>query len=118
VAAHCTAHSLRPVLVLHAPPHPDGHTLSTLASTPSGGSSEPRNGPAVPATAARPEEGTALEGHAASPAGGSGSQGRSILLPVDDSEESERACAWAVQHLYRPGDTFHLLRVVPSLPCL
>ncbi|KAI7841145.1 hypothetical protein COHA_005113 [Chlorella ohadii] len=44
--------------------------------------------------------------HAPQP-GGSGAAG---------PEASEKACSWAVEHLRRPGDTFHLLRIIPLLP--
>lgn len=36
--------------------------------------------------------------------------------PNRQADESEKACEWAVQHLRRPGDTFHLLRIIPLLP--
>lgn len=111
VAAHCTAHSPRPVLVLHLPLHAASRERSTQCA---GSLSEPLASPAAPAESG---EGTAAEGGGAGLPGAS-RQERSIVLPVDDSEESERACAWAVQHLYRPGDAIHLLRVVPSLPSL
>ncbi|KAK9863764.1 hypothetical protein WJX84_004934 [Apatococcus fuscideae] len=40
---------------------------------------------------------------------------RNILLPVDDSEGCERACKWAVEHLYRgENDEFHILHIIPS----
>ncbi|GAB4823693.1 hypothetical protein N2152v2_010739 [Parachlorella kessleri] len=41
---------------------------------------------------------------------------RHIVVPVDDSDESERACMWAVQDVYRPGDRVHLMHIVPALP--
>lgn len=37
-------------------------------------------------------------------------------LPCPSAEASERACSWALHHLHRPGDTFHLLRIIPTLP--
>lgn len=37
---------------------------------------------------------------------------RSILVAVDNSEASERACKWAADNLARPGDTIHLMHVV------
>ena len=42
---------------------------------------------------------------------------RVFLAPVEDSEHSERAVAWAVEHLLRPGgaDVLHLLVVVPAM---
>ncbi|KAL3155908.1 hypothetical protein ABBQ32_012905 [Trebouxia sp. C0010 RCD-2024] len=39
---------------------------------------------------------------------------RALLLPVDDTDESERACQWAAENIYRQGDTVHLLHVVPE----
>lgn len=32
---------------------------------------------------------------------------------VFSTQESELACKWAVENLYREGDVFHLLHVVP-----
>lgn len=43
---------------------------------------------------------------------------RHIVVTVDDSDVSERACAWAAHHLARPGDTLHLVHVIPSLPSI
>jgi hypothetical protein len=42
---------------------------------------------------------------------------RVFLAPVEDSEHSERAVAWAVEHLLRPGgaEVLHLLVVVPAM---
>lgn len=39
---------------------------------------------------------------------------RALLLPVDDTDESEYACQWAASNIYRKGDTIHLLHVVPE----
>lgn len=39
---------------------------------------------------------------------------RALLLPVDDTDESEQACQWAARNMYRKGDTIHLLHVVPE----
>eukprot|EP00891_Asterochloris_glomerata_P003738 jgi/Astpho2/3738/Aster-04922 len=41
------------------------------------------------------------------------SPSRNILVPVDDSEENERALSWALENMYRPGDVLHFLHVVP-----
>ena len=38
------------------------------------------------------------------------------LLLAAAAEASERACEWALRHLYRQGDFVHLLRVIPALP--
>ncbi|EFN52877.1 hypothetical protein CHLNCDRAFT_58746 [Chlorella variabilis] len=104
VAAHCVAHSHRPVLVLHAPKR-KGPTqpgilgrLASATATALGGSAEPQHGAAALAT----------EAHQPS--------GRNIVLAVDDSDESEKACSFALSNLYRPGDTFHMLRIIPTLP--
>jgi nucleotide-binding universal stress UspA family protein len=43
-------------------------------------------------------------------------QGRKIVIAVDDSDASSHAAAWAAHHMYRQGDTLHLLHVIPSLP--
>eukprot|EP00890_Picochlorum_soloecismus_P003734 jgi/Picsp_1/4361/NSC_01867-R1_protein len=42
--------------------------------------------------------------------------GRTILLPVDDSEASDRALDWLIEHFYRKKDTIVLLHLIPSLP--
>lgn len=39
---------------------------------------------------------------------------RALLIPVDDTNESEHACSWAASNIYRKGDTIHLLHVVPE----
>ena len=46
----------------------------------------------------------------------SSTTGRTIVIPVDDSAASERACEWAAREMWRPGDILHLLHVIPSLP--
>jgi structural maintenance of chromosome 2 len=51
------------------------------------------------------------EGLMASP--GTGAK-RNILLAVDDSEASERACQWMVDNLLRPDDEVHLFHVVAA----
>lgn len=33
---------------------------------------------------------------------------------MDESEDAVRTFAWALDHIYRPGDTLHLLHVVPA----
>lgn len=38
---------------------------------------------------------------------------RNILVGIDESEASERACDWAVTNLYREGDELHLFHVIP-----
>lgn len=43
-------------------------------------------------------------------------QKRTIVVAVDDSDASERACAWAAAHMCRGGDVLHLLHVIPALP--
>eukprot|EP01023_Acetabularia_acetabulum_P009686 TRINITY_DN14383_c0_g1_i14.p3 TRINITY_DN14383_c0_g1~~TRINITY_DN14383_c0_g1_i14.p3 ORF type:complete len:156 (+),score=26.14 TRINITY_DN14383_c0_g1_i14:551-1018(+) len=40
---------------------------------------------------------------------------RSVVIPVDNSIESERACRWAVDNLYRGHDEVHLLHIIPRL---
>jgi len=42
--------------------------------------------------------------------------GRTILLPVDDSEASDRALDWFIEHFHRKKDTIVLLHLIPSLP--
>ncbi|KAK2076886.1 hypothetical protein QBZ16_005114 [Prototheca wickerhamii] len=39
---------------------------------------------------------------------------RHILLPVDDTEDSEVSIEWAIKNTYKQGDVFHLLHVVPE----
>jgi hypothetical protein len=39
--------------------------------------------------------------------------GRVLVLVVDHSTAALRALAWALNNLYRPGDTLRLLHVVP-----
>ncbi|KAL6770331.1 hypothetical protein ACKKBG_A34530 [Auxenochlorella protothecoides x Auxenochlorella symbiontica] len=39
---------------------------------------------------------------------------RHILIPVDDTDDSEVAISWATKNVYRHGDVFHLLHVVPE----
>ncbi|CAK0784164.1 hypothetical protein CVIRNUC_007367 [Coccomyxa viridis] len=40
---------------------------------------------------------------------------RKLLVPIDDSSESEKALAWAMEEMYREGDEIHLVHVVPKL---
>jgi nucleotide-binding universal stress UspA family protein len=47
---------------------------------------------------------------------GRSKNGRTILLPVDDSEASDRALDWLIEHFYRKKDTIVLLHLIPSLP--
>jgi hypothetical protein len=39
---------------------------------------------------------------------------RNIVLPVDNSEESECAVSWALDHIYKAGDCLHLLHCIPQ----
>ncbi|KAG1670775.1 hypothetical protein FOA52_014003 [Chlamydomonas sp. UWO 241] len=39
---------------------------------------------------------------------------RHLLIPVDESKASRNAFQWAIDHLYRPGDTVHLFHVVTA----
>eukprot|EP01024_Parvocaulis_polyphysoides_P037353 TRINITY_DN33281_c0_g3_i4.p1 TRINITY_DN33281_c0_g3~~TRINITY_DN33281_c0_g3_i4.p1 ORF type:complete len:385 (-),score=31.40 TRINITY_DN33281_c0_g3_i4:478-1632(-) len=41
---------------------------------------------------------------------------RAVVVAVSDSEIAEKACKFAVDELYKDGDTFHLLHVVPQIP--
>lgn len=38
---------------------------------------------------------------------------RNILVAVDDSDASEKACDWAIKNLYRDGDELHFFHVIP-----
>lgn len=57
-----------------------------------------------------------VEGTTDSTAGLRTTGGRTIVIAVDDSAASERACAWAAKQMWRQGDVLHLLHVIPSLP--
>jgi nucleotide-binding universal stress UspA family protein len=39
---------------------------------------------------------------------------RNILIAVDNSDDSLKACQWAIENMYRQGDEFHLLHVIPA----
>jgi len=39
---------------------------------------------------------------------------RNLLIPVDGTKESEYMVDWAIQNMYREGDRFHLLHVIPK----
>ena len=39
-----------------------------------------------------------------------------MLHSTCPTDESEKACSFALSNLYRPGDTFHMLRIIPTLP--
>ncbi|KAL4438688.1 hypothetical protein ABPG77_006292 [Micractinium sp. CCAP 211/92] len=120
VAAHCTTHSSRPVLVLHAPssgPASPG-LLDRLASA-AAGMLAGRVQQGVQTEAAQPAGSgaeVATAGDASVDSGCACQLRRNLVVAVDDSEASERACSWALSHFYRPGDTFHLLRIIPTLP--
>ena len=47
---------------------------------------------------------------------GQGPQGRRILLAVDDSDASDMACSWTLNHIVRPGDRIVLVHIIPTLP--
>lgn len=40
---------------------------------------------------------------------------RMWLIAVDDSDDSQKAFSWALQHMYREGDQVHIVHVVPRL---
>eukprot|EP01024_Parvocaulis_polyphysoides_P037351 TRINITY_DN33281_c0_g3_i1.p1 TRINITY_DN33281_c0_g3~~TRINITY_DN33281_c0_g3_i1.p1 ORF type:complete len:119 (-),score=4.20 TRINITY_DN33281_c0_g3_i1:74-430(-) len=40
---------------------------------------------------------------------------RRILITVDDSEDSELAVKWSTGHVYREGDQFHVMHVIPCI---
>lgn len=120
VAAHCTTHSSRPVLVLHAPhagPDPPGlldRLASAAASVLSGGGQQEAQAEAAESGGGGADVAVA---HDATVDSGCACQlRRNLVVAVDDSETSERACSWALHNLYRSGDTFHLLRIIPTLP--
>jgi nucleotide-binding universal stress UspA family protein len=117
VAAHCAQHSSRPVLVVHAP-QPGGSQaagpgllgrLASAAAAALGGHPEEEEQRSAAAAAAEQQRRQQVQQPACS-------VGRHVILAVDDSEASEKACSWAVEHLQRPGDIFHLLRIIPLLP--
>jgi nucleotide-binding universal stress UspA family protein len=41
---------------------------------------------------------------------------RTLIVAVDDSDTSERACEWTARNLWRKGDVIHLLHVITALP--
>jgi nucleotide-binding universal stress UspA family protein len=41
---------------------------------------------------------------------------RTLIVAVDDSDTSERACEWTATNLWRKGDVIHLLHVITALP--
>lgn len=40
---------------------------------------------------------------------------RCLLLPVDDSDDSQRAFDWIIKNFYKPGDEVHLLNVISRM---
>lgn len=58
----------------------------------------------------------AFQGQAAGARQDAAPLSRTVILAVDDSQESEYAFSWAVQQLHRPGDVFKLMHCVPCLP--
>mmetsp|Transcript_38582 Transcript_38582/g.109113 ORF Transcript_38582/g.109113 Transcript_38582/m.109113 type:complete len:451 (+) Transcript_38582:278-1630(+) len=44
---------------------------------------------------------------------GTGGKKRHILLPVDNSEDSDYAVSWALNHIYKAGDCLRLLHCIP-----
>ncbi|GMH39939.1 hypothetical protein BSKO_07843 [Bryopsis sp. KO-2023] len=42
-------------------------------------------------------------------------QNRSLVVAVDDTDDSVRALEWTVNNVYRGGDSLHLLHVVPFI---
>lgn len=40
---------------------------------------------------------------------------RELVIPVDDTEESRRACAWLLENLFRPGDMVNIIHIVPRI---
>ncbi|KAL3149611.1 hypothetical protein ABBQ32_002380 [Trebouxia sp. C0010 RCD-2024] len=45
---------------------------------------------------------------------GSGKAGRTIFIPVDNTDGSELALDWVISNLYRSGDELHFFHVVPN----
>lgn len=41
---------------------------------------------------------------------------RKVLLAMDSSKASEEALDWTVANMYHPGDSLHILHVVPAMP--
>ncbi|KAL4854479.1 hypothetical protein ACK3TF_004831 [Chlorella vulgaris] len=137
VAADCVSHSTRPVLVLHAPltPLPERPGLLVrLASALRGGSKGQQAAEVAAGPTGAASTGEQLQGQGRLAQKQQGQQhaagqqqvqqgqqqqragSRTILLAVDDSDASEAACVWALRNLHRPGTTFHLLRIIPTLP--
>jgi nucleotide-binding universal stress UspA family protein len=42
--------------------------------------------------------------------------GKTIMVCIDNSEDSEYAVNWTVQNMYQPGDRLHLLHCIPFVP--
>jgi nucleotide-binding universal stress UspA family protein len=132
VASWCAHHAEEvPVLVLHAQRqarrqrggwlggalarlvHGGGEQRADEGPEAAGGAvSTPEQG--VEFMAQTPPEAAPLGAGAAPSSAGAG--GRRVLVCVDASAASERACAWAAENMWAPGDTLHLLHVIPSLP--
>lgn len=61
-----------------------------------------------------PRAAAAAEGAAEGAAAAEG--GRRILLAVDDSPASDKACVWTLENVVRLDDTVVLLHIIPTLP--
>ena len=80
VANYVTHHSKRPVVVLHVPPAPAAAGCGFGAGQALSGS------------------GFGVGGEAG------GGLSRTIVLAIDDSEQSDEVCRWTLQHLYTRGE--------------
>jgi hypothetical protein len=56
-----------------------------------------------------------LLGHRAQQANGALQETRNLCLPVDASQHSTRAVAWALEHVVRPSDKLHIVAVETQL---
>jgi len=104
VANYLTHNCSRPVAVLHAAPKSKAARQQDPAAASSSGAS------------AAAVAGSSATGAGEAAVAPSSPVRRNLVVAVDGSDASVMACHWALDHLYRAGDTMHLVHIIPCIP--
>lgn len=99
VANYLVHHCDQPVAVLHAPKKPGWTWTDTIGSIDWDESGVGLDDVGRPEAQPTEERKT-----------------RHVVVAVDDSDDSLRSVQWALEHIWRKGDTFHLTHVIPAIP--
>jgi hypothetical protein len=105
-----------PALSLPDPPAVDDNLLGQTADFPGIGSQAESSFIDSAAAQRAQHEAEEAAAHDAAEAAREAAGGRHLVVAVDDSDASERAMLWAVDNLYRPGDSVHIMHIIPAMP--